>query len=60
MYGIAVADLNLAPSEVRQMTPSEVYCILWAKTRHDKRAEEDQERNEFFANLKEELWGNEQ
>jgi hypothetical protein len=42
------------------MTPSEVYCILWAKTRHDKREEEQREREEFFSNLQKELWGSEQ
>jgi hypothetical protein len=36
MYGVAVADLGIAPSEVRKMTPHEIMAVVEAKTRHNK------------------------
>jgi hypothetical protein len=36
VYGIAVADLGLQPSEVRQMTLGEIYAVMWARKRHEE------------------------
>jgi hypothetical protein len=43
MYGIAVADLGLSPSEVRQMTIGEICAIVYAKTRHQRAQRDDRQ-----------------
>jgi len=35
LYGIAVSDLSITPSEVRKMTLGEIQSVIWAKTRHN-------------------------
>jgi hypothetical protein len=35
MYGVAVFDLKLPPSEVLKMTVSEIQAVIWAATRNN-------------------------
>ena len=44
---MAVADLGLAPSEVRAMSLAEIYAVMWAKTRDV----EEQKRKDGMADL---------
>lgn len=54
LYGVAVSDLGIAPSEVRQMTVGEIYAVIDARTRHDKEQQDDKaELYEWLQELKE-------
>jgi len=48
MYGVAVADLGIAPSEVRAMTPHEIMAVVDAKTRHNKVVSNEADLEELY------------
>lgn len=53
LYGVAVGDLGIAPSEVRNMTAGEIYAVIDAKTRHTKKEIDDKaELYEWLQELK--------
>jgi hypothetical protein len=52
LYGVAVSDLSIAPSEVRNMTVGEIYSIIWARTRSDEPENDYEELYELLQELK--------
>jgi hypothetical protein len=52
LYGVAVSDLGISPSEVRNMTVGEIYSIIWARTRSDEPENDYEELYELLQELK--------
>ena len=50
---MAVNDLNLSPSEVREMTIGEVNAVIWARTRDPKEQSKQNDLQELYDELME-------
>ena len=53
VYGIAVANLGLAPSEVRKMTLGEIYAVMWAKTRDTEKEKQEESMKGLYDKFQE-------
>jgi hypothetical protein len=51
IYGIAVSDLGLAPSEVRQMTFGEIGAVIWARRRDSEERQDDDVKESMYRKL---------
>ena len=47
-----MADLGLAPSEVRQMTLGEIYSVVWARTRDSEQSKREEAHARMYKLLK--------
>lgn len=50
---MAVNDLNLPPSEVRDMTIGEINAVIWARTRDSKAQALENEKETLYQELME-------
>tara|TARA_R110000824_G_scaffold183072_1_gene364091 strand:+ start:4062 stop:4229 length:168 start_codon:yes stop_codon:yes gene_type:complete len=50
---VAVNDLNLSPSEVREMTIGEINAVIWARTRNPQEEAKQDDLQELYEELME-------
>lgn len=50
---MAVNDLNLPPSEVRDMTIGEINAVIWARTRDSQSQQKENDLEELYNELME-------